>query len=67
MKREFKRNKRPTSNQKQPSDLEAQITHPFLEDYTPFDVISAIINLDALGKIIVEKNNFLSQQNGRQF
>lgn len=47
---EFKWSKRPTSNQKLPSDLEAEVTHCFPEHHTPFDVFSSKTNLDALVK-----------------
>ena len=37
---EFKWSKRPTPKQKKSFNLEAHITHPFPEQYTPFDVFS---------------------------
>ena len=64
---EFNWRKRPTSNQKQQSDLEAEISHLFPEHYMPFDVFSAVTNLDALVKIIAGQSNFHAQQNDREF
>lgn len=40
-KKGFKWRKRPKTNQKQPSDLETEITHPFPKHHTSFDIISA--------------------------
>lgn len=39
---EFNRSKRPTSNQRKPSDLEADINHAFPEHYMPFDAVTNI-------------------------
>lgn len=36
-----------------PSDLKAESTHPFPEYTAPFNVFSAVTNLDALFKIRV--------------
>ena len=35
---DFKWSKRPIPNQKQPSDLEVEMTHPFPEDHTLFNI-----------------------------
>ena len=52
---------------KEQSDLEAEISRLFPEHYMPFDVFSAVTNLDALVKIIAGQNNFHAQQNDREF
>lgn len=52
---------------KEQSDLEAEVSHLFPEHYMPFDVFSAVTNLDALVKIIAGQNNFHAQQNDREF
>ena len=54
----FKWSKRPIPNQKQPSALEAEITHRFPKHHTRFTVFPNINNLVALVNIIVQYSNF---------
>ena len=66
----FKWSKRPTPNQNQPSfssDVGVEITHPFPEHHSSFDIFWVVTNLNASTKIIVEQSNFYTKQNGREF
>ena len=58
----FKWSKRPMSNQKQLSALEAEMTHRFPKHHTRFNVFPNINNLVALVKIIVQYSNFWLQE-----
>lgn len=49
-------------DQKKPFDLEAEITHPFPEHHSPFDLFLAVTTLDPLVKIKVQQSNLYSQQ-----
>ena len=47
--------------------MKADIIHQFLECDIYFDVFSAVINFDRLGKLLDDEINLYAQQNGREF
>ena len=47
--------------------MKADIIHQFPEHHIPFDVFSAVTNVDGLVKRLVDKLNLYVQQNGREF
>ena len=61
---EFHWSKRSTRNQKQLSDLEDEVTHPYTEHNLSFKVVKT--NFDALLKIMVEGSHLYDQQNDRE-
>ena len=48
-------------------ELKAEVFHEFPEHHSPFDVFSAVTNLDALLTLLVHQTNVYAQQKGRQF
>ena len=48
-------------------NLSAEITHPFGDNDTHFDVFSVVTNLDPLLKLLVDQRNLYVQKNGRKF
>ena len=65
---DFNWKKRPDSKLKQPCALEAEVTvDPLPEHHTPFDIFSAITDIENLIKLIVVKSNLYAQQKGREF
>ena len=60
--------KRPDSKLKQPCALEAEVTiDPLPEHHTPFDIFSAVTDIENLIKLIVVESNLYAQQKGREF
>ena len=47
--------------------MKADIIHHFPEHHIPFDVFSAVTNLDGLLKLLVDESNLYALQNGREF
>ena len=47
--------------------MKGDIIHQFPEHHIPFDVFSAVTNLDGLVKPFVDESNLYAQQNGREF
>ena len=47
--------------------LKADIIHQFPKQYIPFNVFSAVTNLDGLAKLLFAESNLYAQQNGREF
>ena len=59
---DFNWKKRPDSKLKQPCALEAEVTVDLLpEHHTPFDIFSAITDIENLIKLIVVKNNLYAK------
>ena len=52
---------------KEQCSLKVDIIHQFSEHHIPFDVFSAVTNLDGLVKLLVDESNLYAQQNGREF
>ena len=65
---DFNWKKRPDSKLKQPCALEAEVTiDPLPEHRTPFDIFSAVTDIENLIKLIVVESNLYAQQKGREF
>ena len=52
---------------KEQCSLKADIIHQFPEYQIPFDVFSAVTNLDGFVKLLVHESNLYAQQIGREF
>ena len=64
---EFDWEKKHVPYAKEECSLKADIIHQFSEHHIPFDVLSAVTNLDGLVKLLVDESNLYTQQNGREF
>ena len=65
---DFNWKKRPDSKLKQPCALEAEVTiDPLPKPHTPFDIFSAVTDIENLIKLIVVESNLHAQQKGREF
>ena len=52
---------------KEQCSLKVDIIFQFPEHHIPFDVFSAVTNLDGLIKVLVDESNLCAQQNRREF
>ena len=52
---------------KEQCSLKADIINHFPEHHVPFDVFSAVTNLDGLVIFLVDESNLYNKQNGREF
>ena len=46
--------------------MNTDITHQFPEHHIPFDLFSALTNLDGIVKLLVNESNLSAQKNGRE-
>ena len=46
--------------------MKTDIIHQFPEYHIPFDLFSALTNLDGIVKLLVNESNLSAQQNGRE-
>ena len=63
----MKWNKKSTPHLKKQCDLNAEVILPLQENHSPYDVFTAVTNLDQLLQIIVDESNRYAQQKGREF
>ena len=46
--------------------MKTDIIHQFPKHHIPFDLFSALTNLDGIVKLLVNESNLSAQQNGRE-
>ena len=63
---EFDWRKQHTPYKKEQCSLKTDIIHQFPEHHIPFDLFSALTNLDGIVKLLVNESNLSAQQNGRE-
>ena len=59
--------KKHTPYAKEQCSLISDMIHQFPEHHVPFDVFSAVTNLDGLVKLLVDEGKLRAQQNGKEF